>query len=212
MFKSKQKGKRMILLSSNAQHVFWLGRYLTRIQYLCNQFPFKSNENALQYAHAFCLPAFDADSLNELILDQVQPSSFHQQFQNAKNNIHDLRGILSAKSFAELNQLLSQAEQNPALICDVAGECNDVLEAEEETTVFLFFSLGQKLEELDRQIRLKQDRQKTLIDIHHLMDALHELGWDSLAEVWEKLKKSPDSMNFYHFSDHMQLLFEVDTL
>ena len=30
----------MILLNSNAQHIFWLGRYLTRIQYLCGQFPF----------------------------------------------------------------------------------------------------------------------------------------------------------------------------
>jgi hypothetical protein len=30
----------MILLSTNAENIFWLGRYLTRTQYLCAQFPF----------------------------------------------------------------------------------------------------------------------------------------------------------------------------
>lgn len=202
----------MILLSSNAQHIFWLGRYLARIQYLCNQLPFKSNEIALDYAHAFCLPAFDANSLNDLILDEKQPSSFHQQFQNAKNNIHDLRGVLSCKSFSELNQLLHQADNNSIFICDVASECNDVLESEEDTSIFLFFSLGQKLEQLDREIRLKQDRTKTLIDIHHLVNILDGLGWTSLVEVWKLVEQTPDSIHFYHFSDHVQALFETDTL
>lgn len=200
----------MILLSSNAQHIFWLGRYLARIQYLCHQFPFKSNEIALDYAHAFCLPAFDANSLNELILDVKQPASFHQQFQNAKNNIHDLRGVLSCKSFSELNQLLHQADKNSIFICDVAAECNDVLESEEDSAIFLFFSLGQKLETLDREIRLKQDRLKTLRDIRQLVDILDDLGWNSLIEVWEQVEQTPDGIHFYHFTDHVQSLFETD--
>jgi hypothetical protein len=50
----------------------------------------------MDYAHAFCLPAFDACSLNELILNNEQPASFNQQFQSAKNNIQDLRGVISA--------------------------------------------------------------------------------------------------------------------
>ena len=199
----------MILLSTNAQNIFWLGRYLTRIQYLCSQFPFKNNTSALDYAHAFCLPAFDASSLNEMILDTEQPASFHQQFQNAKNNIHDLRGVISAQSFAELNQLLQQAEKNAGLICDVCEECNDVLEAEEDELLFLFFSLGQKMEQLDRQIRLKQNREQTLQELDHLIDSLDQQGMASLPEVWSELKKQPDSMNYYHFSDHIDSLFEM---
>jgi uncharacterized alpha-E superfamily protein len=140
----------MILLSTNAQNIFWLGRYLTRIQYLCSQFPFKTNELALDYAHAFCLPAFDACSLNELILDKAT-CIISSAFFSAKNNIHDLRGVISAQSFAELNQLLQQAEQNAGFICDVCEECNDVLEAEDDELLFLFFSLGQKMEQFDRQ-------------------------------------------------------------
>lgn len=199
----------MILLSTNAQNIFWLGRYLTRIQYLCSQFPFKNNTLALDYAHAFCLPAFDASSLNEMILDTEQPASFHQQFQNAKNNIHDLRGVISSQSFAELNQSLQQAEKNAGLICEVCEECNDVLEAEEDELLFLFFSLGQKLEQLDRQIRLKQNSAQTLQELDCLIDHLDQQGMASLPEVWSELKKQPDSMNYYHFSDHIDSLFEL---
>jgi len=202
----------MILLSSNAQNIFWLGRYLTRVQYLCSQFPFKTNELALDYAHAFCLPAFDASSLNELILDIEQPASFYQQFQYAKNNIHDLRGVISAKSFASLNQLLQQAEQNAAFICDVCEECNDVLEAEEDELLFLFFSLGQKMEQFDRQLRLNQDKSLTLSQLDGLIQSLDQQGMNSLPEVWEELKLQPDRMNYYHFSDHIDSLFELDRL
>lgn len=202
----------MILLSTNAQNIFWLGRYLTRIQYLCSQFPFKTNELALDYANAFCLPAFDASSLNELILDIEQPASFHQQFLCAKNNIHDLRGVISAKSFAELNQLLHQAEQNASFICDVCEECNDVLEAEDDELLFLFFSLGQKMEQFDRQLRLSQDKSLTLTQLNAVISSLNQQGMCSLPEVWEELKKQPNRMNYYHFSDHIDSLFELDRL
>lgn len=200
----------MILLSSNAQHIFWLGRYLTRIQYTCSLFPFTEDESARHYAHAFCLPAFDACSLNELILDPEQPFSFHQQFQNAKNNIHDLRGVLSAHCFAELNQLLRQAENHAGYICDVAAECNDVLEAEADEDIFMFFCLGQKVEQLDRHIRLQQNRQAVLTELDVLIEKFRVLGWTSLAAAWQQLKKMPDCNHFYHFSDHIQNLFEMD--
>ncbi|MFH4294731.1 hypothetical protein WAJ58_26610, partial [Acinetobacter baumannii] len=78
------------------------------------------NERALDYANAFCLPAFDASSLNELVLDFEQPASFHQLFQKAKANIHALKGVISEHSFTELNHRLDQAEQNAGLICDVS--------------------------------------------------------------------------------------------
>jgi hypothetical protein len=48
------KEQNMILLNSNAEHIFWLGRYLARTQYLCSIFPFQDVDTALNYAHAFC--------------------------------------------------------------------------------------------------------------------------------------------------------------
>ena len=120
--------------------------------------------------------------------------------------------MISAQSFAELNQLLQQAEQNAGFICDVCEECNDVLEAEDDELLFLFFSLGQKMEQLDRQIRLKQNREQTLQELDRLIDSLDQQGMASLPEVWSELKKQPDSMNYYHFSDHIDSLFELDRL
>lgn len=199
----------MILLKSNAEHIFWLGRYLTRTQYLCSLFPFQDAESALAYAHAFCLPAFDADSLNELILNDEQPASFSSQFQHARCNVQDLCGVLSAKSYAELNYLLRHACENPSYICDVVAECEEVVESESDD-VFLFFSLGQCLEQFDRQLRMQQNLSKTLPKIEHIVAALVQLGWNSLEEAWLELKHSPNNQNFYHFSDHIQNMFEVN--
>lgn len=199
----------MILLNRNAEQIFWLGRYLNRIEYLCDQFPFQNNAQALKYAHAFCLPAFDAESLNALLQDPEQPASFNQQFQSSKNNIQDLRGVLSAHAYAELHQLIKNAHENLAYIGEVAVECHEVLEAAAED-IFLFFSLGQNIEQLDRQMRLKQQQAQTLKNLDHTIDLLNQMGWNKLNHAWHQLKLSPDSIHLYHFHDHMQTVFEVD--
>jgi uncharacterized alpha-E superfamily protein len=199
----------MSLLSSNAQNIFWLGRYLTRTHYLCGQFPFIDDQVAQEYAQAFCLQAFDAATLNALVMDHAQACSFHQQFECAKGNVHDLRGILTAKAYAELNKLIKNAHDNVGLICDAVDECQDILEAE-SSEVFLFFSLGQCIEQLDRQIRLGQDETASMNHIEYLVVELVKLGWVSLQKPWLQLKVLPDSINFYQFSDHILQLFEVD--
>ena len=97
--------------------------------------------------------------------------------------------MLSAKAYAELNQLIKNANENAAYICDVAGECHEVLEAEPED-IFLFFTLGQNIEQLDRQIRLKQDQVSTLEKIDHIVGFLHQIGWNGLDHAWQQLKSN----------------------
>ncbi len=96
----------MILLNSNAEHIFSV-RPLFNAHTIFMQFISVSRCLMMQsnYAHAFCLPAFDAGSINELVLNPEQPASFSSQFKCARGNIQDLRGVLSAKSYAELNSL-----------------------------------------------------------------------------------------------------------
>lgn len=200
----------MILLKSNVQNIFWLGRYLTRIQYLCAQFPFQVDEEATQYAHAFALNAEDAIELNELLLDPTQVASFSYQFECAKNNIQDLRAVLSAVNYAELSLLIKNANENRGYICDVASECQDILETESET-IFLFFSLGQGIEELDRQLRLQQDETTTLAKVGHIVSSLEHLGWSDLEQTWAQLQQVPNNTHFFHFYDSIQQIFEADT-
>ncbi|WP_336720293.1 alpha-E domain-containing protein [Acinetobacter soli] len=197
----------MILLSSNANNIFWLGRYLTRIQYFCNKLPFTDDQKAIDFSHAFCLPAYDAASLNTLALDPEQQFSLMSQFAVARDNIHELRAVLSANTYAEMIQLVKNASSQPGYICDVVSECNELLESESED-VFLFFSLGQKLELLDSLIRFKQDPSAVLNEIDVIVGLLNELGWIALDDAWISLKQSPDTMSLYHFGDQLQLMFE----
>ncbi|WP_286728224.1 alpha-E domain-containing protein [Acinetobacter sp. UBA1297] len=198
----------MILLSSNAYNIYWLGRYLARTQYLCGRVPFKNDQEAVEFAHAFCLPAYDACSLNELVFDPEQPYSFSQQFKTAKDNIQELRGLLSAKAYAELNQLIRQASSNASYLCDVVTDCTEIFESEEQD-VFLFFMLGQKIEILDTQLRFKQSIQGTLNDLDTIVMMLHSLGWKAVELAWQELKEHPTLIAFYAFNDQLQYMFEL---
>lgn len=197
------------LSSSDAREIFWLARYLTRIQYVCQQFPFKQNEAALTYAHAFCLPAFDAASLNELILNEEQPASFVMQLEQTQRKIKNLAQVFSKSTYAELKHCIQNACDNASYIGEVLQDCEALLDAEPQQ-IYLFFQLGQRIEQLDRQIRLKQSTEKTLLQLEMIVQCLKDLGWTSLVDAWVELKQQPDTMHFYHFSDHIQHLLSVD--
>ena len=117
--------------------------------------------------------------------------------------------MLSDQAYTELKLFIHSARDNASYICDVVQDCYEVLEAEPQS-IFLFFQLGQKLEQLDRQIRLKQLTEMTVLQLDVIVQLLKDLGWVSLAEAWQQLKQQPDSMNFYHLSDHIQHLLAVD--
>ena len=197
------------LSSTDAREIFWLARYLTRIQYVCQQFPFKQNDAALTYAHAFCLPAFDAASLNELILNEEQPASFVMQLEQTQRKIKNLAQVFSKSTYAELKHCIQNACDNASYIGEVLQDCEALLDAEPQQ-IYLFFQLGQRIEQLDRQIRLKQSTEKTLLQLEMIVQGLKNLGWTSLVDAWVELKQQPDTMHFYHFSDHIQHLLSVD--
>ena len=199
----------MMLLKSNAEYLFWLGRYMTRVQYLCSQFPFMHDHEAVLYAQAFALPAFDASSLNQLVLNAEYPISFKQQFEYMKSNIHELRGVLSAYTYAELNKIIKTASENPNLICDFVSECHEVIEAEAHE-VFLFIKLGQAVEQLDRQLRLNQETKNTAKELSLVLELLDKLGWEEVSQQWHGLLGEMNLNAFYRFSEHVQQMFEVD--
>ncbi|SPL70121.1 hypothetical protein [Acinetobacter stercoris] len=198
----------MILLGSNAEHILWIGRYLTRVQYLCGQFPFVDDESAIQFARSFGIPAYNATSLNEFIMDSRQSISFQQQFNVIKSNIQDLRGLLSKDNCAVLNQHIKHASLQFTHICGVVELCHEVFQKESED-IYLFYRLGVMLEHLDRDIRFGLNCANTLEDMQWIVNSLQIKGWQ-LDHVWKSLKHYPDQNHYLQFCDHVQYLFEVD--
>lgn len=198
----------MILLSSAAQNIFWLGRYLSRIQQACDFLPFDDDHEAVEYAHAFCLPAWDANSLNALFLDPEQPFSIASQFAQIKDNIQQLRPVLSPKAYSSLNHFSKIADGKTVDYCDVVAECADVLEGEPEQ-IFLFYSLGRRIEYLDNQFRLGRSADQCLIDIDGILKMLKTHGWHACEESWRKLRSEQSLSVLYDFSDDLTTNFEV---
>lgn len=200
----------MLLLTSNAYNIFWLGRYLTRIHFLCQHLPLQDDEHAKQLISALYLPAYDAASLTALLFDSEQSYSFSQQFSIAYDNVQALRGILSVQSYAELNAMFKSAKSNAVAICQVISDVEAVLEAESQD-IFLFFSLGKYIEKLDQALRTQQECHDTLEKLDILANALSDYGWDDYVQVWQKFKVQPDLSTFNRLNAHLQQMFGVVT-
>lgn len=196
----------MILLKSNAHSFYWLGRYLARIQLLCVQMPFQQDQ-AAQFALAFGLPVDEAVALNECLLDPSQACSIVQHFQQLQANIQDLRGVLSGAAYAELNRLIRMVHHQTDQICAVVEACTEIVEAESQD-IFLFFSLGQQLEQLDWQLRLQQPIVQSLQNLDPLCQMLVTLHW-GIETAWNDFKQQRSLNTLYPFTRQLQVQFEA---
>ena len=197
----------MILLSSAAQNIFWLGRYLSRIQQVCSLLPFKEDNDAIEYAHVFCLPAWNAPSLNGLFLDPEQPFSISSQFGSIRDNIQQLRAVLSSYAYIELNKLTKIADDKNLGVCQVVNECSEVLEGEVEQ-VFLFYALGRAVELLDNQCRLEKETDEHIQEITKILTLLKSYGWDTGETSWDKLVEDVSMTTLYQFCTEVTAMFE----
>ncbi|SPL70119.1 hypothetical protein [Acinetobacter stercoris] len=200
----------MNMRSSKIESVYWFGRHLYRMHYLSHQVPFQQNDKALNFSRAFCLPAFDASSLNDLLYDHKQPFSFYKQFQVIKRDLVDIKGLLSQQTFQQLSELANQATENTVKISQLINESKIILEKESHE-ILLFYRLGKHIERLDIQLKLGMSVSNSVTSIAPMIQLLHARGgWGSLSEAWLKFKKFSDMNHFYHFNDQMQCAFEVN--
>lgn len=176
----------MNMRSSKLESVYWFGRHLYRMQYLTEQVPFQQNEKAIKYSRAFCLPVFDASSLNELLYDHKQPFSFYKQFQVIKRDLVDIKEIISDQTFGSLSDLTLLASENSAQITYLINECKAILEKESHE-ILLFYRLGKHIERLDIQLKLGLTISNSLKSVAPMIQLLNARGWDNLAEAWNKL-------------------------
>ena len=133
----------MVLLNSSAHQIYWLGRYLMRVKFAASHLPFTEDEKAIRFAAAFGLVIENAELLNHYMLDKKQTFSLLNQLIIAKDNIQELRGILSSHAYAELNNVINTLQAQPDALSKAVEQCTQILEAEHED-VRLFLHLGQK--------------------------------------------------------------------
>ncbi|MDS7943107.1 alpha-E domain-containing protein [Acinetobacter sp. V110_1] len=198
----------MVLLNSSAHHIYWLGRYLMRIKFAVSHLPFTDDEKATQFAAAFGLVIDQAELLNCYMLDTKQTYSLLNQFVIAKDNIQELRGILSSSAYAELNHAIKSIRAHPNSLRQALDKCNQILDAEHED-IALFLHLGQKIELFDIQLRFQQDLTGLLQELDKLLQRLNDLGWNMLNQSWQLLKDHPTWDAYYNFTQQLEYMFEA---
>ncbi|MEO4185446.1 alpha-E domain-containing protein [Acinetobacter pittii] len=197
----------MVLLNSSAHQIYWLGRYLMRVKFAASHLPFTEDEKATRFAAAFGLVIENAELLNHYMLDKKQTFSLLNQLIIAKDNIQELRGILSSHAYAELNNVINTLQAQPDALSKAVEQCMQILEAEHED-VRLFLHLGQKIEQFDIELRFGEDLSVLISELDIVVQQLANLNWENIDENWQALKQQLTWDAYYTFTQQLENMFE----
>ncbi|MFV5371505.1 alpha-E domain-containing protein [Acinetobacter pittii] len=197
----------MVLLNSSAHQIYWLGRYLMRVKFAASHLPFTEDEKATRFAAAFGLVIENAELLNHYMLDKKQTFSLLNQLIIAKDNIQELRGILSSHAYAELNNVINTLQAQPDALSKAVEQCTQILEAEHED-VCLFLHLGQKIEQFDIELRFGEDLSVLISELDIVVQQLANLNWENIDENWQALKQQLTWDAYYTFTQQLENMFE----
>ncbi|MEO9301113.1 alpha-E domain-containing protein [Acinetobacter pittii] len=197
----------MVLLNSSAHQIYWLGRYLMRVKFAASHLPFTEDEKATRFAAAFGLVIENAELLNHYMLDKKQTFSLLNQLIIAKDNIQELRGILSSHAYAELNNVINTLQAQPDALSKAVEQCTQILEAEHED-VRLFLHLGQKIEQFDIELRFGEDLSVLISELDIVVHQLANLNWENINENWQALKQQLTWDAYYTFTQQLENMFE----
>ncbi|MCU4527376.1 alpha-E domain-containing protein [Acinetobacter pittii] len=197
----------MVLLNSSAHQIYWLGRYLMRVKFAASHLPFTEDEKATRFAAACGLVIENAELLNHYMLDKKQTFSLLNQLIIAKDNIQELRGILSSHAYAELNNVINTLQAQPDALSKAVEQCTQILEAEHED-VRLFLHLGQKIEQFDIELRFGEDLSVLISELDTVVQQLANLNWENINENWQALKQQLTWDAYYTFTQQLENMFE----
>ena len=197
----------MIMLLSTASNLYWLGRFMIRIDGICRLLPFTDDDEAVAFAHAFSLPAWNAETLNQLLHDETQPSSITASLLAIRENMQSVRGVISQQLFECLNELTNPRQDFKTKACAMISSCCETI-LNEEDNVRLFWQLGQSIEQIDIALRLDHSPNMAITDLRAVVEMLSPIGWQSLEAPWVELQQRKDINALYSFCDQMQALFE----
>ena len=197
----------MILILSAARELFWLGRYLVRADALCHLLPFEDDQLAINYAHAFCLPAWNAATLNDLLSDPVQPVSLQANLDAIWDNIQAVRAVISEASYIQLNSLSGLSGHDRPQVMQGIAACRQIL-GQEGALVAHFWQLGEAFEQMDIALRQDDMLEQPLQQLTRLVNDPLLADWTSWRSEFEHLQRLPGSVTFYAFSERLYELLE----
>jgi len=179
-----------------------------RVKFAASHLPFKEDEKATKFAAAFGLVIENAELLNHYMLDKKQTFSLLNQLVIAKDNIQELRGILSSNAYAELNNIINTLQAQPEVLRRAVEQCIQILEAENED-VGLFLHLGQKVEQFDIELRFGEGLSALVSELGVVVQQLADLGWENIDQNWQVLKHQLTWDAYYTFTQQLENMFEV---
>ncbi len=195
----------MILSLSTATHLYWLGRYMVRVEGICQLAPFQNDQKAMQFAHAFCLPAWNVESLERLLHDPVQPSSLPSNLAVIQENAQSVRGVISQATFEALNTLWRMRDHPEVSTCQLLAQAKAAF-AHEQGLVQTFWSLGQAIEAVDMSLRLEDSPQPALAILKTVQPCLPET-WQRPKRLIDSVLSYPSASSFYSLTDGLSEMF-----
>jgi len=178
-----------------------------RVKFAASHLPFTEDEKATRFAAAFGLVIENAELLNHYMLDKKQTFSLLNQLIIAKDNIQELRGVLSSHAYAELNNVINTLQAQPDVLSKAVEQCTQILEAEHED-IRLFLHLGQKIEQFDIELRFGEDLSVLISELHIVVQQLANLNWENINENWQALKRQLTWDAYYIFTQQLENMFE----
>lgn len=196
----------MILTLSAASSLYWLGRYMLRVEALCQRLPFEDDDQAIAYANAFSLSAWNAETLHATLHDAQRVGSLPNNLAVIQDNIQSVRGILPRAVFEAFNALWRQRDQADACICELLQHAAVQLE-HLDPVAYGFWRLGHALEAVDMALRLHEPVQPVAEQLLQVAHRLPLPEWQLQVELVAQLVEQPDVIRLYALCDRLHLAF-----
>lgn len=196
-----------VLSLRTAFNLFWLGRYMGRLEGLCELQPLTDDRRAARFAQAFALPAWNAETLHWLLHEPTQPVSILASLQAIQCNTQEVRGCLSRSAYRVLQQLWRLYEVDNPDYCPLLGQACEHLQQELPELERTFWQLGLLVERLDRSLRLHESGQASVQALQALVKKLPP-GWAVIGQQVDQLGEAPADANvFYALCHELDELF-----